>query len=153
MTEPQDPKGSEGAERPQVGSVGEEALKLFGALADLARQQGADAGGSLAGLADQASSLAHEVNDHIATGSAECKYCPVCRVVHAVRETSPEVRTHLLTAATSLLQAAAGVLETVPPPDHGGPQRGPEVERIDLDDTDDGADPPADPPADPQADR
>ena len=153
MTEPQDPQdpleAGESRPKPEVGSVGEEALKLFGALADLARQQGADVGGGLSGIADQAASLAHEVNDHIATGSAECKYCPVCRVVHAVRETSPEVRTHLLTAATSLLQAAAGVLETVPPPDHGGPQRGPEVERIDLDDTDDG---PVDPPADPQAD-
>ena len=62
----------------------------------MARQQGADVGGGLGGLADQAASLAQEVNDHIATGSAECRYCPVCRVVHAVRETSPEVRTHLL---------------------------------------------------------
>jgi len=133
VSEPQDPK-------PEVGSVGEEALKLFGALLDLARQQGADVGGGLSGLADQASSLAHEVNGHIATGSAECKYCPVCRVVHAVRETSPEVKAHLLTAATSLLQAAAGVLETVPPPDQSGaPQRGPAVERIDLDDSDDGS--------------
>jgi len=149
MTEPQDPDESQERAKPEIGSVGEEALKLFGALADLARQQGADAGGGLAGLADQASSLAHEVNDHIATGSAECKYCPVCRVVHAVRETSPEVRTHLLTAATSLLQAAAGVLETVPPPQDGAARRGPEVEHIDLDDLDatDGG------PDDPQADR
>ncbi len=136
MTEPQDPENKQDRPaNPEVGSVGEEAAKLFGALADLARQQGADVGGGLSGIADQAASLAHEVNDHIATGSAECKYCPVCRVVHAVRETSPEVRTHLLTAATSLLQAAAGVLETVPPPDQSGaPQRGPAVERIDLDD-------------------
>lgn len=144
MSEPQDPQGPPGAEdpqrpeqpaRPEVGSVGEEAMRLFGALADLAREQGADVGGGLGGLADQAASVAHEINDHIATGSAECKYCPVCRVVHAVRGTSPEVRTHLLSAATSLLQAAAGVLETVPPPDQSGaPQRGPAVERIDLDD-------------------
>jgi hypothetical protein len=82
--------------------------------------------------------MAQEVNEHIATGSAECRYCPVCRVVHAVRETSPEVRTHLLTAATSLLQAAAGILETVPPPDRDASQRGPEVEHIDLDETDSG---------------
>ena len=119
---------------PEIGSVGEEAIKLFGALADMARQQGADVGGGLGGLADQASSLVQEVNEHIATGSAECRYCPVCRVVHAVRETSPEVRTHLLTAATSLLQAAAGILETVPPADQGASQRGAAVEHIDLDD-------------------
>jgi hypothetical protein len=129
VSEPQDPQDPH---RPEVGSVGEEAAKLLGALADLARQQRSDVAGGVAGLADQAMSLAQEVNDHIATGSAECRYCPVCRVVHAVRETSPEVRTHLLTAATSLLQAAAGVLETVPPPDDAS-RRGPEVERIDLD--------------------
>ena len=141
MSEPDDPTddptedpSKDPREPPEIGTVGEEALKLFGALTEMARQQGADAGGGLTGLADQAASLAQEVNDHIATGSAECRYCPVCRVVHAVRETSPEVKTHLLTAATSLLQAAAGILETVPPPDQGGSQRGPEVEHIDLDD-------------------
>ncbi len=135
MSEPQDPP--EPPENgPEVGSVGEEALKLFGALADTARQHGAEVGGGLGGLADQASALAKEVNDHIATGSAECRYCRVCRVVHAVRETSPEVKTHLLTAASSLIQAAAGLLETVPPPTKGAPQRGPEVEHIDLDDPD-----------------
>jgi hypothetical protein len=139
VSEPQDPQGPHDpgtTGKPEIGSVGEEAAKLFGALADIARQQSADLGGGIGGLADQAASLAQEVNAHIATGSAECRYCPVCRVVHAVRETSPEVRTHLLTAATSLLQAAAGVLETVPPPDAGGPQRSQAVERIDLDDTD-----------------
>ncbi len=149
MSEPQDPQDPQNPQhhaRPEVGSVGEEAAKLFGALADIARQQGADVGGGIGGLADQAASLAQEVNEHIATGSAECRYCPVCRVVHAVRETSPEVRNHLLTAATSLLQAAAGVLETVPPTDQGAPHRGPAVERIDLDDADDADD--ADDPAD-----
>jgi hypothetical protein len=137
VTGPDDPRPDE--ERPatpEVGSVGEEAMKLFGALADLARQQGTEVGASLGGIVDHAGALAKEVNDHIATDSVECKYCPVCRVVHAVRETSPEVRTHLLTAATSLLQAAAGVLETVPPPDQGGAQRGPAVQHIDLDEGD-----------------
>jgi len=136
VSDPQDPQDTPGPEQPSVGSVGEEAAKLFGALADMARQQGADVGGGVGGLADQAASLAKEVNDHIATGSAECRYCPVCRVVHAVRETSPEVRNHLLTAATSLLQAAAGVLQTVPPADAGTPQRSQAVEHIDLDDND-----------------
>ncbi len=145
MSEPQDPQDPQGDQREpprhqdaEIGTVGEEALKLFGALADLARQQGADVGGGIGGLADQAASLAQEVNGHIATGSAECRYCPVCRVVHAVRETSPEVKTHLLTAASSLLQAAAGILETVPPSDQGAAQRGAEVEHIDLDDADEG---------------
>jgi hypothetical protein len=130
---------------PDVGSVGEEAAKLFGALADMARQQGASSAASgLGGLAGQAASLAHELNEHIATDSAECRYCPVCRAVHLVRQTTPEVRAHLVTAASSLLQAAAGLMETIPPPE-GGTPRGPEVERIDLDDPDDPDDAPRPP--------
>ncbi|WP_183095501.1 hypothetical protein [Nocardioides stalactiti] len=138
MTEPRDPQEPQdeqptSASRPEVGSVGEEALKLFGALADVARQQTADVGGGVGNLADQAMSFVTEINAHIATDSTECKYCPVCRVVHAVRETSPDVRAHLMSAASSLLQAAAGVLETVPPPTDGAAPRTAEVERIDLD--------------------
>lgn len=130
---------------PDIGSVGEEAMKLLGAFADLARQHGGDAAGTVGAMAGQASAFVHEIDEHLATGSAECRYCPVCRVVHAVRETSPEVRTHLMSAASSLLQAAAGLLETLPPAggtrsegDSGAsaPPRGPAVERIDLDDGD-----------------
>lgn len=134
--EPRDPS----ADQPPVGSVGEEAMKLFGALADLARQQTGDAAGGIGDLAGQAAAMAHDVNEHIATGSAECRYCPVCRVVHAVRQTSPEVRVHLMTAASSLLQAAAGLMETLPAAQTTTPgqPRGPEVEKIDLDDEPDG---------------
>ena len=121
-----------------VGGVGEEAMKLFGALADLARQHSGDAAGTVGDLAGQAAEMAQEVGEHIATDSIECRYCPVCRVVHAVRQTSPEVRSHLMVAASSLLQAAAGLMETLPPPAEQGRERGPEVERIDLDeDTED----------------
>lgn len=108
--QPQDEKPDD------IGSVGEEAMKLLGAFADLARQHGGDA--------------AHEFGEHIATDAVECKYCPVCRVVHAVRQTSPEVKAHLMVAASSLLQAAASLMET--PPENG--TRTSEVQRIDLDD-------------------
>jgi hypothetical protein len=120
--------------QPDVGSVAEEAMKLFGAFADMARQHSGDAAGTVSDLAGQAAAMASEVGDHIATDSAECRYCPVCRVVHAVRQTSPDVRAHLMVAASSLLQAAAGLMETLPPPPGEGRARGPEVERIDLDD-------------------
>ncbi|GAA3664916.1 hypothetical protein GCM10022237_26170 [Nocardioides ginsengisoli] len=120
-----------------IGSVGEEAMKLFGAFADLARQHTGDAAGGLGNLAGQAAAMAHEVNEHLATDAAECRYCPVCRVVHAVRQTSPEVKAHLMVAASSLLQAAAGLLETTPTPSEGGSPRGPEVQHIDLDDNPD----------------
>jgi hypothetical protein len=122
---------------PEVGSVGEEAAKLLGALSDWARDQGSDVGESLGGLASHAAASLRDVNDHLATGSAECTYCPVCRTVHAVRQTSPEVRAHLAQAASSLLQATAGLLATVPPP---SPGRAPGVERIDLDADDPEAD-------------
>ena len=35
---------------------------------------------------------ARDANEHIATGGAECTYCPICRTVHVVRQASPEVR-------------------------------------------------------------
>jgi hypothetical protein len=95
-----------------VGSLGEEAAKLLGTLADWAR----------------------ELDDHIATDDPECKYCPVCRSVHVVRQASPEVRAHLATAASSFLQAAAGMLAAATPSDpdqRAG--RTPSVQHIDLD--------------------
>jgi len=129
MSEAEPPEGG-----PEVGSLGEEAAKLLGALSDWARDQGSDAGQGLGGLASQAAASLRDINDHVATGSAECTYCPVCRTVHAVRQTSPEVRAHLAQAASSLMHAAAGMLATMPPPGSG---RAPGVERIDLDDPED----------------
>lgn len=119
-----------------VGSVGEEAAKLFGALADLAREQGSEVGSGLAGLASYAAGALRDVDEHLATGAPECTYCPVCRTVHVIRETSPEVREHLASAAASLVQAAAGWLATAVPEQARARAEG--VERIDLDADDDG---------------
>ncbi|MCW2815386.1 MAG: hypothetical protein JWN84_2841 [Nocardioides sp.] len=134
MTDPHDPP----PEPPDVGSVGEEAAKLLGALSGWAQESGeagAGLGATLGGLAGQAAERLGEVSEHLATGAAECTYCPVCRTVHAIRGTSPEVRAHLATAASSFLQAVAGVLATVPPapgtPASSTPGR--DFERIDLD--------------------
>jgi len=124
------PTGGPGA-GPEVGTVAEEAAKLFGALSDWARDQGGGLGEGVAGLAGHAARAAHDVDEHLATGSAECTYCPICRTVHVLRQTTPEVRAQLSTAATALLQAAAGLLATTVPDDRGA--RG-GVERIDLDD-------------------
>ena len=138
MSEPDDGPAPED----EVGSVSDEAVKLFGALSDWARDHGTEFGHGLSGLADQAARSAHEVNEHIATDSDECTYCPICRTVHLVRQASPEVRNHLAVAASSLLQAVAGVLATVPAEPgangraHGGAHRGAHgggVEHIDLD--------------------
>jgi hypothetical protein len=59
--------------------------------------------------------------------------------VHAMRQTTPEVRAQLVVAANALLQAGSGLLASLaasqgstPRPGPRGP--GPSVERIDLDD-------------------
>ena len=121
--------GSGGSGEP-LGSVGDEAAKLFDALQDWAKDGGpAGAEGLAGGLADQW----RTVNEHVANGGQDCTYCPVCQVIHKVRESNPEVRTHLAVAASSLLQAAATLIEArAPRPAAGEPQ----VTKIDLDDDD-----------------
>lgn len=122
----------------EVGSLGEEAAKLFGALSGWAREHASEAGDGLGGLADRAAASVHDLDEHLSTGSAECTVCPVCRAVHAVRQLSPEVKEHLTTAVTSLAQAAAAVLATADAHAPGAPGDG--VEHIDLDDGPDGPD-------------
>ena len=113
----------------EVGSVGEEAAKLLGALSGWARTHGGDLGH---GLSDLASASLRDVDEHLATGAPECRYCPVCRVVHAARDVSPEVRTHLVMAGTNLMQAAAALMATATPEEKDRDSGG--VERIDVDD-------------------
>ena len=115
---------------PEVGSLAEEATKLLGALNGWAREHGGGLGEGVSGLSEHAFAAAHDLNDHLATGSAECTVCPVCRTVHAVRQLSPEVKAHLGSAAASLVQAAAGILATAAPAPSSS--RG-DVEHIDLD--------------------
>lgn len=116
------------SEEPGVGGVGEEAAKLFGALAEWARDHGPDLASSHPG------GWLEGMDEHLATGAAECTYCPICRTVHVLREaTTPEVRQHLAVAAASLMQAAAGVLAAASAdPQQGAAKRG-GVQRIDLD--------------------
>jgi hypothetical protein len=133
VSEPGDGTGHEGPD--EIGSVADEAAKLFGALSEWARDHGSDLGQGLSGLASHAAASARDVNEHIATSSAECAYCPICRSVHLIRQTSPEVRSHLAVAAASLMQAAAGILATAVPDEHrAAAARGDGVEHIDLDD-------------------
>ena len=121
----------DGGER--VGSVTEEAAKLLNALQGWAKESGTEYAGAAASAAEGAASAMHRVNEHVATGGADCAYCPVCRVISAVRGTSPEVRVHLSAAATSLMQAAAGLLATEVPDPSGRRAEG-AVERIDVSD-------------------
>jgi len=127
-TDDQGGAGRPGSGEP-LGSVAEEAAKLLDALQGWARESGADAAGAAAtGLGARLK----EFESHVATGGEECTWCPLCRAVSVVRHTSPEVRTHLATAASSLLQAAAGLLDA-----HAASAapRSTGVEKIDLDET------------------
>jgi hypothetical protein len=116
-----------------AGTIAEEATRLLHALQDWAEESGSDYAAAAASAAAGATSTARRVNEHVATGGAECRYCPVCQVISAVRGTPPEVRQHLTSAATSLLHAVAGVLAT-PVPDPGATTREAPVEKIDLSD-------------------
>ena len=120
---------SDAGDAHDVGSLAEEAGKLLGALSGWAREHAGEAGEGLSGFASHAAASAHDLNEHLATGSAECTVCPVCRTVHAVRQLSPEVTAHLTAAVSSLAQAAAAVM--------AAPERTPrtgDVEHIDLGD-------------------
>lgn len=127
-----------GAGPEDVGSVAEEAAKLLGALSGWAKSQGSDLGQGVADAAVSAGHAAHDVNEHIATGSAECQFCPICRTVHMARELSPEVRNHLAKASANLMQAAAALMATaVPDQDksgRGGSGASEDLEKIDIDD-------------------
>ena len=116
------------AEPDDVGTLGEEAAKLLGALSGWAREHAAEAGDGLSGLASHGAAYAHDLNDHLATGAAECTVCPLCRAVRTVRQVSPEAMGHLTAAAASLAQAAAALLATTTHPSPGPD----DVEHIDL---------------------
>ena len=121
---------SEPGDGHDVGSLGDEVAKLLGALSGWAREHASEAGDGLSGFAAHAAASAHDLDEHLATGAPECTVCPVCRTVHALRQVSPEVRTHLATAMTSLAHAAAAIMATTDArtdPDGS-------VEHIDLDD-------------------
>ena len=128
MAETPDDPGADAHE--EVGSVGEEAAKLFSVLSGWARDAGVSSSEAAADAGQGLADAVRGIDQHIATGGEECRYCPLCRVIQAARDTSPEVKAHLASAAGSLMHAAAGVLSTQVP--RSDPPAG--VEKIDLDD-------------------
>jgi hypothetical protein len=93
-----------------VGTLAEEATQLFAVLSGIARDQAAQYTAGAESMTSSAASALRNVNEHIATGDAECTYCPICRVVHAARSASPEVKAHLSSALLSLAQAASSFM-------------------------------------------
>lgn len=90
-----------------------------------------------AGLA-WAQRAASVADGHIADGSASCQVCPLCRVIAAVREPSPELTEKLTDAASGV----AGLVATLLRASHSGsghsgsggddPESDRTVERIDI---------------------
>ncbi len=107
----------------QVGSLAEEAAKLLGALSGWAEEHHVD------DVADRVSDVGQDLHDHLATGAPECTYCPICQAVRFLRDTSPEVRTHLAAAGASLAQALTATLQAATAAAEEHP-----VERIRIDD-------------------
>lgn len=77
-----------------IGSVAEEAAKLFAVLQNAAGDE-APAG---------------EKHDEHKLGP-DCVWCPVCQLIHRVRSTSPETIEQLSTAAAHVLGSVRSLLE------------------------------------------
>lgn len=76
--------------------------------------------GSRSGSGDVWSDATSEAwGEHMATGAAECRYCPVCRAIAASRTSGPDVLAHVMAAGESLYaavrEAVAGFERTRPP--------------------------------------
>lgn len=94
-----------------LGSTAEELGRLMEAIGEWAKDS-------------RIGHLAEGLGDHLGTGAPECTYCPLCRTVHVLRESSPEVKVHLASAAASLMQAAATVLNAAATSPGAGPSEG-----------------------------
>lgn len=87
----------------EIGSVAEEAAKLFGALGGV--------------LGDDAHGHAHQTTGDAESGTrdapgqaAECRFCPLCRLIRLLDEASPQTREQLTTAVVSLVEAVSALV-------------------------------------------
>ncbi|MBC7275266.1 hypothetical protein [Nocardioides sp.] len=94
-----------------LGSTAEELGRLMEAIGEWAKDS-------------RFAHLTESFGEHLDTGAPECAYCPLCRTVHVLRESSPEVKVHLASAAASLMQAAATVLNAAATSPGAGPSEG-----------------------------
>lgn len=86
-----------------VGSVAEEAAKLFAVL------QNAASAAPPAGDSTADDSAAEHGHEHKL--GPDCVWCPVCQLIHRVRNTSPETIEQLSTAAAHVLGSLRSLLE------------------------------------------
>lgn len=88
------------------GSAAEEAARLVDALGQWLAARSASRPGVPIDLDD--------LNAHLATGSAECLLCPLCRLISLARQSSPELAQRLdeaMEAVAALVRAAVDGLE------------------------------------------
>lgn len=97
-----------------LGSTAEELGRLMEAIGEWAKDS-------------RIGHFTEAVGEHLDTGAPECAYCPLCRTVHVLRESSPEVKVHLASAAASLMQAAVTVLNAAATGPGAGPSEGEEA--------------------------
>ncbi|GAA1552244.1 hypothetical protein GCM10009804_06540 [Kribbella hippodromi] len=84
-----------------VGSVAEEAAKLFAVLQNAASE---------APAAEEKAEHKH-AEEHEHKLGPDCVWCPVCQLIHKVRNTSPETIEQLSTAAAHVLGSLRSLLE------------------------------------------
>jgi hypothetical protein len=85
--------------REPVGSLAEEAAKLFAVL-----QHAADVDATKQSEQTPAADEEHKLGP-------DCVWCPVCQLIHKVRNTSPETIEQLSTAAAHVLGSVRSLLE------------------------------------------
>jgi len=83
-----------------IGSVAEEAAKLFAVLQNAAKDSPP---------ADE--NAAEHEHEHEHKLGPDCVWCPVCQLIHRVRNTSPETVEQLSTAAAHVLGSLRSLLE------------------------------------------
>ncbi|MDX2970061.1 hypothetical protein PWY87_00825 [Kribbella solani] len=91
-----------------VGSLAEEAAKLFAVLQNAASDAPAEH--------DDSPESSHKPEDrpedpHEHKLGPDCVWCPVCQLIHKVRNTSPETIEQLSTAAAHVLGSVRSLLE------------------------------------------
>lgn len=101
------------SERPPTESLGnaaQEAARLLDAIGEwLAVRANAE---------DNGGSWVRWSSEHIATGAAECRICPLCRLIAATRAAGPEVAGHADEALRSISAALHALADAM------GTQRG-----------------------------
>ncbi|MBG0563407.1 hypothetical protein [Actinoplanes aureus] len=95
-----------------LGILGESVAGLIGMVSGSGqpggaqRDEGHQGGGDMSG----GQQGGYQSGGHWATGSAECCVCPVCKVIAAMRDPSPETAERLATSAGDIANGVAGLM-------------------------------------------